>query len=155
MFFEYNYIHPGSIFIPCHGMTPNGQRAQYLIPNLSLCAIAYPSIRLFRSGHVITQSRKISANSFLAERKPTADHELLCRIFLEKPSFFRTDFFTRLGPQVRLLPVPNFCVNTYFTYDEEMQLNNNFLKFSAPVTPKPKPFRPANLTECCRWMCDL
>jgi hypothetical protein len=109
--FEYNYIHPGSIFIPCHGMTPNGLRALYLIPNLSLSAIAYPSIRPFRSGHVITQSRKISANSFLAERKQTADREPLRRIFLEKPSFFRTDFFIKLGPQVRLLPVPNFCVS--------------------------------------------
>jgi hypothetical protein len=93
-------------------MTPNGLRAQYLIPNLSLSAIAYPSIRPFRLGHVITQSRKISANSFLAERKPTADREPLCRIFLEKPSFSRTDFFTKLGPQIRLLPVPNFGVNS-------------------------------------------
>jgi hypothetical protein len=109
--FRKNYIHPGSIFIPCHGMTLNGLRAQYLIPNLSLNVIAYPSIRPFLSGHVITQSRKISANSFLAERKPTAVRELLCRIFLEKPSFFRTDFFTKLGPQIRLLPVPNFGVN--------------------------------------------
>jgi hypothetical protein len=92
-------------------MTPNGLRAQYLIPNLSLSAIAYPSIRPFRSSHVITQSRKISANSFLAERKQTADREPLCRIFLEKPSFFRTDFFTKLGPKTRLLPVPNFGVN--------------------------------------------
>jgi hypothetical protein len=92
-------------------MTPNGLRAQYLIPNLSLSTIAYPSIRPFRSGHVITQSRKISANSFLAERKQTTDHEPLCRIFLEKHSFFRTDFFTKLGPQIRLLPVPKFGVN--------------------------------------------
>jgi hypothetical protein len=92
-------------------MTPNGLRAQYLIPNLSLSAIAYPSIRPFRSGHVITQSRKISANSFLAERKQTADREPLCRIFLEKPSFFWMDFFINLGPQIRLLPVPNFGVN--------------------------------------------
>jgi hypothetical protein len=30
------------------------------MPNLSLNAIAYPSIRPFRSGHVTTQSRKIS-----------------------------------------------------------------------------------------------
>jgi hypothetical protein len=93
-------------------MTPNGLQAQYLIPNLSLSAIAYPSIRPFRSGHVITQSRKISANSFLAEWKQTADREPLRRIFLEKPFFFRTDFFTKLGPQVRLLPVPNFGVNS-------------------------------------------
>jgi hypothetical protein len=94
-------------------MIPNGLRAQYLIPNLSLNAIAYPSIHSFRSNHVITQSRKISANNFLAERKPTADRELLCRIFLERPSFSRTDFFTKLGPQIRLLPVPNFGVNSY------------------------------------------
>jgi hypothetical protein len=92
-------------------MTPNGLQAQYLIPKLSLSAIAYPSIRPFRSGHVITQSGKISANGSLAERKQTADREPLCRIFLEKPSFFQTDFFTKMGPQIRLLPVPNFCVN--------------------------------------------
>jgi hypothetical protein len=90
--FWYNYIQPGSIFIPCHGMTSNGLRAQYLIPNLSLSAITYPSIRLLRSGHVIAQSHKISANSFLAERKQIADRGLLCRILLEKPSFSRTDF---------------------------------------------------------------
>jgi hypothetical protein len=30
---------------------------------------------------------------------------------LKKPSFFWTDFFTKLGPQIRLLPVPNFGVN--------------------------------------------
>jgi hypothetical protein len=60
------------------------------------------------------QSRKISANSPSAERKRTADRKLLCRIFLKKPSFSRTDFFTELGPQIRLLPVPNFGVNTYF-----------------------------------------
>jgi hypothetical protein len=53
--FKYNYTHPGSVFIPCHCMTPNGLRAQYLIPNLSLSAISYPSIRPFRSSHVSTQ----------------------------------------------------------------------------------------------------
>jgi hypothetical protein len=93
-------------------MTLDGLRAQYSIPNLSLSAITYPSIRPFRSGHVTTQSRKISANSSLAERKQTADRKPLCRIFLKKPSFFRTDFFTKLGSQIRLLPVPNFGVNS-------------------------------------------
>jgi hypothetical protein len=46
-----------------------------LIPNLSLNAIAYPSIRPFRLGHVTTQSRKISATTFLPNRSelPTAD----------------------------------------------------------------------------------
>jgi hypothetical protein len=92
-------------------MTPDGLRAQYLIPNLSPSANAYPSIRPFRSGHVTTQSREISANSPFAERKQTADRKLLYRILLKKPSFFWTDFFTKLGPQIRLPSVPNFGVN--------------------------------------------
>jgi hypothetical protein len=98
MFFDYNYIHPGSIFIPYHGMTPDGLRAQYLIPNISLSVNAYPSIRPFRSGHAITQSRKISANSPLAERKQTADRELLCRIFLKKSFLIPDGFFHQAGP---------------------------------------------------------
>jgi hypothetical protein len=85
--FDDNYIHPGSTFIPCRGMTPDGLRAQYLIPNLSPIANSYPSIRPFRSGHVTTQSREISANSPFAERKQIADRKLLCRILLKKPSF--------------------------------------------------------------------
>jgi hypothetical protein len=44
-------------------------------------ANAYPSIRPFRSGHVTTWSREISANSLLAERKQTSDCKHLCRIF--------------------------------------------------------------------------
>jgi hypothetical protein len=92
-------------------MTPDGLRAQYLIPNLSLSANAYPSICPLRSGHITTQSRKISANSPLAERKQTADRKFFCRIPLKKPSFFWTDFFIKLGLQIRLLPVPNFGVN--------------------------------------------
>jgi hypothetical protein len=46
-----------------------------LIPNLSLNAIAYPYIRPFRSGHVIMQSRKISATVFLpnGSKLSTAD----------------------------------------------------------------------------------
>jgi hypothetical protein len=46
-----------------------------LIRNLSLSAIAYSSIRLFRSGHVIMQSRKISATVSLPNESklPTAD----------------------------------------------------------------------------------
>jgi hypothetical protein len=62
-----------------------------LIPNLSLNAIAYPSIRPFRLGHVTTQSRKISATVFLAERKRIADRGFFCRILLKKPSFCWTD----------------------------------------------------------------
>jgi hypothetical protein len=45
-----------------------------LIPNLSLGAIAYPSIHLFRSGHVITQSHNIIATVSLpnGSKLPTA-----------------------------------------------------------------------------------
>jgi hypothetical protein len=45
------------------------------ILNLSLSAIAYPSIRPFRLGHVTTQSRKISATvlSPNGSKLPTAD----------------------------------------------------------------------------------
>jgi hypothetical protein len=45
------------------------------IPNLSLSAIAYPSIRPFRSGHVTMQSRKISTTVSLpnGSELPTAD----------------------------------------------------------------------------------
>jgi hypothetical protein len=46
-----------------------------LMPNLYINVIAYPSILLFRSGHVTTQSRKISTTVFLPNRSelPTAD----------------------------------------------------------------------------------
>jgi hypothetical protein len=91
-------------------------------------ANAYPSIRPFRSGHVITQSRKISTNSPSAERKRTADLKLLCRIFLKKPSFSRTDFSTKLGPPIRLLPVPKFGVNICpFNYGIKVILFRNWL----------------------------
>jgi hypothetical protein len=111
-------------------MTSNGLRAQYLIPNLSLSAIAYPSIHPLRSGHVIAQSHKISANSFPAERKQIADRGLLCRIFLKKPSFSRTDLFTGLDPQIRLLPLPNFGVNICpFNYG----IKSNFILKLTPV----------------------
>jgi hypothetical protein len=73
--------------------------------------IAYPSIRPFRSGHVITQSRKISSNSPLAERKQIADRELFCQIFLNKTFLLPDGFFTKLGPQIRLIPVADFGVN--------------------------------------------
>jgi hypothetical protein len=81
-----------------------------LIPNLSLNAITYPSIHPFRSGHVITQSRKISATVFLpnGSKLPTADS------FADssEETFLLPDgFLTALDPQVRLLTLPNFGVN--------------------------------------------
>jgi hypothetical protein len=44
--FDYDYIHPGFIFIPCPNTTPGGLRAQYLIPNL-MPKCECPSIRPF------------------------------------------------------------------------------------------------------------
>jgi hypothetical protein len=80
-----------------------------LIPNLSLNAIAYPSILPFLLGprhHAIPQNQR---NSPLAERKQIADRGLFCRILLKKPSFFRMDsspcWTHRSGP------LPNFGVN--------------------------------------------
>jgi hypothetical protein len=59
------------------------------IPNLSLSAIAYPSIRPFRKiSATIPQNQR---NSFLAERKQITDRGLFYRIHLKKPSFRRTD----------------------------------------------------------------
>jgi hypothetical protein len=100
-----------------------------LIPNLSLNVIAYPSVHPFRSGHVIMQSHKISANCFLAKRKQIADRGLLCLILLKKPSFFQTDFFTELDPQIRLLPLQNFGVNICpFNYGIKVILFRNWLQ---------------------------
>jgi hypothetical protein len=48
------------------------------IPNLSLSAIAYPSIRPIRSGHITMQSRKISATVPLPNGSKIADRGLFC-----------------------------------------------------------------------------
>jgi hypothetical protein len=75
----------------------------------------HPFVPSFRSGHVTMRSRESSANSPFAERKHTADRRHFCRIF---PC--RTEFVTKLGPQISLLPVPIFGVN---------KLHENDLKF--------------------------
>jgi hypothetical protein len=74
-------------------------------PNLSLNTITYPSIRPFHSGHVTTQSRKISATVPRRSKLPTADSSA-------EETFLPPDgFLTELDPQVRLLTLPNFGVN--------------------------------------------
>jgi hypothetical protein len=63
----------------------------YLIPNLSLNAIAYPSIHPFCSGHVTMQSHKISTTVLLpnGNKLPTADS--FAEFFWRNlPSFGRT-----------------------------------------------------------------
>jgi hypothetical protein len=86
------YIHSGSIFIPCQAWPQMD-----LIPNLSLSAIAYPSIHPFRSGHVTTQSHKISTTVSLPNGRelPTADTSAEF-IWRNLPSAGRTPH--RVGP---------------------------------------------------------
>jgi hypothetical protein len=109
--FEYNYIQPGFIFIPYRSMTPGGLRVQYLIPNLSSkreCLSIHSSLPLGPRHHTIPQNqRKQSLCRTEANCRPQAPLPNL----VKKPSFSRTDFFTKLGPQIRLLHVPNFGVN--------------------------------------------
>jgi hypothetical protein len=131
-YFDYNYIHLGSTFIPCRGMTPDGLRAQYLIPNLSPSANAYPSIRPFRSGHVITQFREISAKSPCRTEANCRPQAPLPNPFWETFLLW-TDFFTKLGPQIRLPPVPNFGVNICpFNYGIKVILFWNWLQLPTP-----------------------
>jgi hypothetical protein len=110
-YFEYNYIQPGFIFIPCRSMTPGGLRVQYLIPNLSPkreWLSIHSSIPLGPRHHAIPQNqRKQSLCRTEANCGPQAPLPNL----LKKPSFSRTDFSTKLGPQIKILPVPNFGVN--------------------------------------------
>jgi hypothetical protein len=109
---EYNYIHPGFIFIPCPGMTPGGLRAQYFIPNLTPkceCLSVHSSLLLGPRHHAIPRNqRKQSACRTEANCRPQASLPNL----LKKFSSPGRDFFTRLGPQIRLPPVPIFGVNT-------------------------------------------
>jgi hypothetical protein len=110
---EYNYIHPGFIFIPCRGMTPGGLRAQYLIPKLTPkceCLSIHSSLPLGPRHHAIPQNqRKQSLCRTEANCRPQAPLPNL----LKKSSSARRDFFTKLGPQIRLPSVPNFGVNTH------------------------------------------
>jgi hypothetical protein len=79
-------------------MTPDGLRAQYLIPNLSPSANAYPSIHPFRTGHVTMQSRKISANSPFAERKQNYRPQAPLPNPFEETFLLLDGFFHQIGP---------------------------------------------------------
>jgi hypothetical protein len=127
--FEYNYIQPGFIFIPCRSMTPGGLRVQYLIPNLSPkreCLSIHSSLPLGPRHHAIPQNQcKQSLCRTEANCRPQAPLPNL----LKKPSFSRTDFSTKLGPQIRLLPIPNFGVNICpFNYGIKVILFPNWLQ---------------------------
>jgi hypothetical protein len=97
-------------------MTPGGLRVQYLIPNLSPkheCLSIHLSLPLGPRHHAIPQNqRKQSLCRTEANCRPQAPLPNL----LKKPSFSRMDFSTKLGPQIRLLSVQNFGVNTKFRH---------------------------------------
>jgi hypothetical protein len=102
-----NYIHSGSIFIPCQAWP-----RMDLIPNLSLNAIAYPSIHLFRSGHVITQNPTKSAQQFPCRTEANCRSRTLLPNSSKETFLLPDGFLTELDPQVWLLTLPNFGVNT-------------------------------------------
>jgi hypothetical protein len=73
--FDYNYIHPGFIFIPCCGMIPGRLRAQYLIPNLSPkceCLSIHSSLPLGPRHHAIPQNQREQSFCRTEAKLPTA-----------------------------------------------------------------------------------
>jgi hypothetical protein len=84
--FEYNYIQPGFIFIPCHGMTPGGLRVQYLIPNLSPkceCLSIHSSLPLRPCHHAISQNQR---------KQSLCRTEANCRPQASLPNLFEETF---------------------------------------------------------------
>jgi hypothetical protein len=75
-----------------------------LIPNLSLSVIAYPSIHLFRSGHVITQNPTKSAQQFPCRTEANCRLRTLLPNSSEETFLLPDGFLTELDPQVRPLP---------------------------------------------------
>jgi hypothetical protein len=105
--FDSNYIHPGFIFIPCFGMTPGGLRAQYLIPNLTPkceCLSIHSSLPLGPLHHAIPRNQRKQFLCQTEAKLPTASvsAESFEEILLRWTGFF----YTKLGPQIRLPPVP-------------------------------------------------
>jgi hypothetical protein len=124
---DYNYIHPGFIFISCPGMTPGGLRTQYLIPNLTPkceCLSIHSSLLLGPRHHAIPRNQcKQSLCRTEANCRPQASLPNL----LKKSSSAGPDFFTKLGPQIRLSPVPIFGVNICpFNYGIKVILFRNW-----------------------------
>jgi hypothetical protein len=104
---EYNYIHPGFIFIPCRGMISGGLRAQYLIPNLTPkceCLSIHSSLPLGPRHHAIPQNhRKQSLCRTEANCRPQAPLPNL----LKKSSATRRDFY-QVRPTNQTLSCTNF-----------------------------------------------
>jgi hypothetical protein len=109
----------GLYLYPCPNTTPGRLRVQHLLPKL-LSRHQCPSrtrhqfVPSLYPGHVITYSRMLPssrANSPSAEWWRTPDRKYVCRILWgDFPAEWR--FFTKLGPQGSLFPVPIFGVNS-------------------------------------------
>jgi hypothetical protein len=127
--FDYNYIHPGFIFIPCRGVTPSGLRAQYLIPNLTPkceCLSIHSSLLLEPRHHAIPRNQRKQFPCRTEAKLPTAS---ISAESFEEILLRWTGFFTKLGPQIRLPPVPIFGVNTGpFNYGIKVILFRNWLQ---------------------------
>jgi hypothetical protein len=95
-------------------MTPGGLRAQYLIPNLKPkceCLSIHPSPPSVRA----TSPRDL-ANPAQTVLLPNGNKLPTAGISAESSEEIfpcRTEFVTNFGPQISLLPVPIFGVNTY------------------------------------------
>jgi hypothetical protein len=125
--FDINYIHPVFIFIPCLNTTPSGLRAQYLIPNLMPkceCLSIHSSLLSIRATSPCDPANP--AQTVLlpnGNKLPTAgtSAESSKEIF---PC--RTEFVTKFGPQISILPVSIFGVNTCpFNYGIKVILFRN------------------------------
>jgi hypothetical protein len=112
--FDYHYIHPGFIFIPCPNTTPGGLWAQYLIPKLMPkceCLSIHSSLPSVRA-----TSPCDPANPAQTVLLPNENTLPTAGIFAESSEEIfpcRMEFVTKFGPQICLLPGPIFGVNTY------------------------------------------
>jgi hypothetical protein len=113
---NYNYIHPGFIFIPFSNTTPGALRAQYLIPNLTPkceCLSIHLSLPLGPRRHAIPRNQRKQSLCRTEAKLPTAS----ISVESSEEIFLRwTGFFTKLGPQIRLSPVPIFGINNCVAY---------------------------------------